>query len=297
MRRPAPEELLSPAFLAQLRLLKELFFRRRNLGELQGAGFGPTPEFDTHRAYEPGDDLRYIDWNVYARMEKLLLKLFILEEESQVCVLLDSSASMRFGGWRKSVLAARFAAAFAYLAFCAGRPLIIGAFAERFLAARGPLQGLEHFPESLRFFNSPPPGRATRFGNSLAEFLALRRGRCFLIVVSDFFQEEDVCREIAWLRQRKHDLHLVQIVDDRELEPVLRGACTVTDAEGDGEISLLAGHDFLKRVRGALQEYVEGIGTTCRGLAVPHTLVRVSQPFEKAFLEHLAARPAGAGKK
>lgn len=294
MRRPpAPEELLAPAFLAQLRLLKELFFRRRNLGELQGAGFGPTPEFDVHRAYEPGDDPRYIDWNVYARTEKLLLKLFVLEEESQVCVLLDSSASMRVGGWRKSAMAARFAAAFSYLALCAGRPLVIGAFAEQLLAARGPLQALEQFPEALRFFARPPAGRATRFGSSLAEFLATRRGRCFLIVVSDFFQEQDICREIGWLRRRKHDLHLVQVVEDRELEPLLRGACTVTDAEGDGELPLLAGQDFLSQVRDAVREYVEGVGTACRGLAVPHALVRASQPFEKAFLEHLAVQPAG----
>lgn len=295
MRRPpAPEELLTRDFLAQLRLLKDLFFRRRNLGELQGAGFGPTPEFDTHRAYEPGDDPRYIDWNVYARMEKLLLKLFILEEESQVCVLLDSSDSMRLGGGRKALMAARFCASFCYLALCAGRPLIAGAFAGKFLAARGPWQALENFPEALRFFGSPPEGRATRFGNSLAEFLALRRGRCFLIVVSDFFQEEDVGREIAWLRQRKHELHLVQIVDERELEPLLRGACTVTDAEGEGEIPLLAGHDFQSQVRRALREYVAGVGTTCRGLAVPYSLVRASQPFEKAFLEHLAVRAPGA---
>jgi uncharacterized protein (DUF58 family) len=292
-RPPAPEELLAPAFLARLRLLKDLFFRRRNLGELQGAGFGPTPEFDTHRSYEPGDDLRYIDWNVYARMEKLLLKLFILEKESQVCVLLDSSDSMRLGGGRKSAMAARFAAAFSYLALCAGRPLVVGAFAERFLAARGPLQTLEQFPEALRFVGSPPAGRATRFGSSVAEFLATRRGRCFLIVVSDFFQQDDVRPEIAWLRQRRHDLHLVQVVEDHELEPVLRGACTVTDAEGEGELTLVAGHDFMSQVRSAIREYVEGVGTTCRGLAVPHALVRASQPFEQAFLAHLAERAAG----
>lgn len=292
-RPPASEELLTPAFLARLRLLKDLFFRQHNLGEQRGSGFGPTPEFDTHRSYEPGDDFRSIDWNVYARMDKLLLKLFIPEKEGRVAVLLDSSDSMRLGGGRKRAMAARFAAAFSYLALAAGRPLVIGAFAERFLASRGPWQALAQYPEAQRFFDRPPEGRATRFGPSLADFLSARRGRFFIIVVSDFFQQEDVAREIGWLSQRKHDLHLVQVVEDRELEPVLRGACTVTDAEGDGEISLIAGHDFLSELHGALRQYVEAVGTACRELTIPYELVRASQPFEQTFLDHLTARRAG----
>lgn len=293
-RPPAPGALLSPEFLAQLRLLKGLLFRRRSLGELQGTGFGPTPEFDTHRPYEPGDDPRSIDWNVYARSEKLLLKLFIREEEQQVCVMLDTSESMRLGSGRKAAMAARFAAAFSYLALCAGRPLLVGAFAERFLAARGPLRAPEQYTEVLQFLATAPAGRSTRLGFSLAELLAARRGRCLLIVVSDFLQDEEVVPQIAWLRQRRHELHLVQVVEDRELLPVLRGACTVHDVEGDGRLALLAGHDFLSDLRAAVAQHVAAIGAACSGLSVPYALVRTSQPFERAFVEHLTVRPTGA---
>lgn len=291
-RGPGPDELLSPEFIAQLHALRGLLFRRRSVGELRGSGFGPTPEFDTHRPYEPGDDPRSIDWNAYARTEKLLLKLFIREEERQVCVMLDASASMRAAGGRKAALAARFAAAFAYLALAAGRPLLAGAFAERFLGARGPLQALEQLPEALRFFATPPRGGATRFGPSMAELLGARRGRVLLVVVSDFLQEDEVPPQIAWLRRSGHELHLVQILDDRELRPTLRGACAIEDVEGDGRIALLAGHDFLTQLRAEIERHVGLIAAACRGLLVPHALVRASAPFERTFLDHLTARPA-----
>lgn len=282
-----PEELLAPAIQDRLRLLKGRFFRRRSLGELRGGGFGPTPEFDTHRAYEPGDDPRSIDWNLYARTEKLLMKMFIVEDESQVCVLLDASASMRVGAGRKPLLAARFAAAFSFLALAAGRPLVVGSFAETLLGSRGPLRSLAQLPECLRFFADPPSGGATRLGQSIADLLALRRRRCFLIVISDFLQDGGFEREIAWLRGRKHELHLVRILEDEEVEPRLRGACTVVDAESSRSLALQAGEDFQGRLRAAIRDYLASLETTCRELAVPLATIRASAPFEAALFDHL----------
>jgi uncharacterized protein (DUF58 family) len=284
---PSPEDLLPPALQDRLRLLKDLFFRRRETGDVRGGAVGPTPEFDTHRPYEPGDDPRSIDWNLYARTEKLLLKMFIVEDESQVCVLLDTSGSMRVGPGRKALLAARFAAAFSFLALAAGRPLLVGAFAEGFLGSRGPLRSTVRLPECLRFFAAPPAGLGTRLGPSVAELLATRRRRCFLIVISDFLQEGGAGREIAWLRDRKHELHLVRVLEDDELEPRLRGACAVTDAEGAGALTLHAGEDFRRQLLHAAREHHAALETTCRGLSVPLATVRASQPFERAFFEHL----------
>lgn len=285
-RARAGAALLSPAFLERLRIGRELFFRRHRRGEWRGRGFGQTPEFERNRQYEPGDDLRYLDWNVYARFEKLLLKLFAADDESRVGVLVDASLSMRVTP-AKALLAARLGASFSWLALASGRTLSLGAYAEGLLAGCGPYRSLQQFPAALEFFARLPAGTGTSLGAGAAEFLARHRGRGILVVISDLFQERDVVPVLDWLRWRRVDAHLVQVVDDRELAPNLRGRCAVSDVEGEETLQLTVGNDLLQAFRVRVREFLSRIERSCGSRSVPYLLARTSEDFERLFLAHL----------
>ena len=278
--------LLSPEFLERLRVGRELFFRRDRRSEWRGRGFGQTPEFDRSRPYEPGDDLRYLDWNSYARFEKLLLKLFVADDESRVGILLDTSLSMRESP-AKALLAARMGAAFSWLALASGRSLFFGAFSAGLLESRGPYRSLQQFPSSLQFFAEPPPGTRTDLGAGVGEFLLRHRGRHLLVVLSDLFQERRVIPVLDWLRQRRVDAHLVQIVDDRELQPRFRGRCSVTDVEAGESLQVSVGQDLLEDFRVRIGDYLAEVEQACRARSVPYLLARTSADFERLFLSHL----------
>lgn len=287
--RPEPP-LLSAEFLERLRAGRELLFRRHRRGEMRGQGFGQAPEFERNRPYEPGDDLRYVDWNVYARLERLLLKLFVAEEESRVSILVDCSLSMRETP-AKARTAARFGAAFSYLALASGRTLHLGAFSEGLLATRGPYRALQHFPAALHFLGNLPAGRETDLGAGLGEFLVRWRGRHLLFVISDFFQEAPLVPVLDWLSWRQATPHLVQVVDDRELEPRFRGRCAVVDVEADRRLQLAVGADILEVFRGRIREYLRELEAACRLRSLPYLLARTSRDFERLFLGYLFGGP------
>lgn len=288
-RRPVAAELLSAAFLERLGAVRSLLRQRRS-GEWRGAGLGPAPEFDTHRPYELGDDPRSIDWNVYARLERLLLKVSIREDESPVCLLLDASDSMRATP-EKALLAARCAAAFAWLGLLAGRPLVVGAFAGRLLGLRGPLRGPGAYPEVARFLVRPPRGRTTRLGAGLQGLAGAIGGHRLVVVISDLLEEAEVTQELFRLRSNRAEVHVVQVLDDAEIEPQLSGEVVAVDAEGGGTLRLHAGGDLREELHGAIRDHLDRLAAACRDLGVPHVLLRTGQPFEAALLAHLGADP------
>jgi uncharacterized protein (DUF58 family) len=285
-------ELLSSEFLERLRAGRELLFARRRRGEMRGRGFGQTPEFERNRPYEPGDDLRYVDWNLYARLERLLLKLFVAEEEGRVSVLVDTSRSMREPP-AKALLAARFGAALSYLALASGRALHLGAFSDALVAARGPLRSLQHFPAALHFLGDLPEGAGTDLGSGVGEFLARWRGRHLVFVISDLFQERPAVTVLDELLWRRVEPHLIQVVDDAELAPLLRGHCSVEDVEAGGTLRISAGEDLHLDVRRRIAAYLRDTEEACRRRSIPYLLARTSNDFERLFLGYLFGRGAG----
>lgn len=290
---PHGEPLLRPAFLERLRAARGLLFRRRR-GERRGVGYGQAPEFEANRPYDPGDDPRYIDWNLYARLEQLWVKLYALDNESQVGILVDCSRSMREPRARKQRAAARFAAAFSYLALSAGRNLRLGAFAEGLLTAHGPWRSLRQLPSALHFCEALPHGGRTDLERAAGEFLAGGGGRGILIVVSDLFQERDVLRALDGVATRGTALHVVQVVEEDELRPTLRGELTVRDLEGEETLTLSVGDDVLADLARSVAAHGEGVAALCRRRGAPYLRALAGESFEELFLDHVLARRGGA---
>jgi uncharacterized protein (DUF58 family) len=289
MTKPAAD-LLSPEFLARLETLREAAFRLHRKGELRGFAAGQAPEFDTHRSYEPGDDPRYIDWNVFARLERLLLKMYVLDDETQISILVDTSRSMSLPGPGKRNLALKLAASFAYLALSANHNVFLGAFSDRLEAVTGPYRSKDHFTRCLHFLVSLPQSRRTDLGSGVGEFLMNNRGPGLFIIISDFFQERDVVTALDRFLFRKADLHLLQVVDEAEVRPNIAGECTVSDPEGEGSLSLSVGYDLQESLHRSIAAYLRGIEEACRERSIPYLLARTSDGFEDLLLRHLIER-------
>ena len=172
----AGQELLSADFLAQLErlsLLSRRSFRGRVKGERRSPRKGISVEFSDFRPYGIGDDLRYVDWNVYARLDRLYLKLFVDEEDLCLHLLVDASASMGFGNPSKLDHAARLAAALGFVGLVGLERVGVGVVRERMMEGFSPARGRSQVLSLMHFLGRLDPGGSTSLNDALASY-ALR---------------------------------------------------------------------------------------------------------------------------
>jgi len=229
-----PEPLLGPSFIRELEVLR----RRLEIRARSGAGGehlarrrGSSAEFQEHRAYAPGDDMRRIDWAAYARTGEPVLKLFRAEEDVIARIVCDTSASLGFGEPPKLDAARRLAAAVGYMAlarseraqlFVAGEGIAREAAPSR---GRGGLAGLVRALERMEATGGTDLGRAV-------DGVVQRSGRPgMLVAISDFFDPGPVTAALARAVKAGHDVALVQVVAPEEIEPSFEGDWTLEDAE------------------------------------------------------------------
>lgn len=238
MSGPSPS-LLDPEFVRELEALRrrlEIRARSGATGEHAAKRRGGSAEFQEHRYYEPGDDLRRVDWLAFARTGEPVVKLFRAEEDVVVRLVLDASASLDFGDPPKIEVARRLGAAFGYMALAASQRaqvLIAGGresntgISRRSSArrGRGGLAGL------LRDLSADPPKGRVELGRVVDEVVAQSSRPGMLVVLSDFFDSGAVTAALSRAVVSGHDVALVQVVDRGEIEPKLEGDYTLVDAE------------------------------------------------------------------
>jgi uncharacterized protein (DUF58 family) len=249
---------------------------------------GPPTEFDGHRPYMPGDDTRWIDWNLFARLEELYVKYFQVEEEVEVLIMLDVSRSMTAAGSRKHSVASAAAAAVAYLAFLSSHPVTFVRYAEKALDSKGPFRNLQTFPEVTRFLLAKGEGGSTDLRRSLLPYLLHRRRPVTVVILSDCFQcepLEKVVRTVRGIEERR--VVLLRMIEPEDLQPSLRGNIQVDDIEGGGSCSLISDrtlegqmHRRIDRHFLTLEAHLKQSGADILGFPV-------ERPFEEAFFETL----------
>jgi uncharacterized protein (DUF58 family) len=259
--------LLSPEFMRELDMLKrrlEIQARSGELGERAAPRRGGSAEFQEHRPYAPGDDPRRIDWLAFARTGQPVTKLFRAEEDAVVRLLLDASASQGFGSPTKHETAQRLAAAIGALALSSGQRAEIALARERPDRAdplerlgrrkRGRAGTAELVREIARVL---PEGRAD-LGRAVRRVVegSVRPG--FLVLLSDFLDPGPVTAALGMARAAGHDVALVQVVDQTELEPDFEGDFSLVDSETDSAVEVTmdatAIEAYLLRVAGLAEE-------------------------------------------
>jgi len=285
-----PSSLLDPDFVRKLDLL-EIIFRRnvvgRREGDRPGVQRGGRIEFAGYREYSPGDDLRYLDWNVYARTERLVIKEFTKQDAVLVCVLLDASASMAFGEPQKLFYAKRLAAALSYLALVGKNETQIGAFADgevrwspRF-AGRPDIQGLAAFLDPVEARGTTNVLGALRsFSDRVAE-------RSLIILLSDLLEDGEARRGLRLLGSRRFDLAVIHVLSPQELRPPAVGAVRLADGESGLTEDLTVDADALRLYADRLNAFCEGWRTFAERHDIRYTEASTATPFEECVLAYL----------
>ena len=278
--------MLTDAFLSRLDALR-LAVRGRAQGGAGGSRrsrqTGSSAEFSDYREYIPGDDIRRLDWNAYARFDRLFLKLFMEEQESQVTVLLDASASMD----AKWACARQAAEAVGYLALTGGDRLNLHCLKDG-RALRGPLlSGRAAFSRLTAFLDTcVPDGREETLTDAVKRTEGLRKGLCFLI--TDGYTGDALRETLDYLRYRRQETAVIQVLSGGELRPELDGAVRLTDSETGETLDLLADRSALEAYRDALEDFLKEVRAACDARETPYLLLDAEKPFEESFIPLLS---------
>jgi uncharacterized protein (DUF58 family) len=279
--------LLDADFVRELSLLRrrlKVDVRSGGTGEHVARRRGGSAEFQEHRPYAPGDDLRRIDWLAFARSGVPVVKTFRAEEDVVVRLLIDASASLDFGNPRKIEVCRRVAAALAYLALTDServQVLIAGGGGARGLAAVGePMRGrgaLHRVLSELSRIEAKGAGSLSAALRGVSE-RALRPG--LLVVLSDFFDGGPVADELGRLRAQGHALALVQVLSRMELTPEFEGDLGLVDAETEAELSVTMDAAAIEAYLARLAGLVEELRATARRLGGRYVRAITDEPLE-----------------
>jgi uncharacterized protein (DUF58 family) len=256
-------ELLDPAFMRELRVLErklELVARSGRAGDRLARRRGSSAEFEQHRPYVAGDDVRRVDWLATARSGTPVLKQFRSEEDPIVHVLLDRSASLGTGTPPKLWLAKRLCAALAHLALAGGARLrlVSGPGSDIASVAFTPeRRGRPALQALLRQLEEAAPGGATHVGKWVRAVAAVTDRPGLLVVVSDFLDPEPLLGELDLARARGHDIALVQVLSQQELEPELEGDLELFDLETNQHLELSMDPGVMNAYLVALSQWCE----------------------------------------
>jgi len=286
-------ELFTSDFLAQLErlaLLSRRVFRGHVKGERRSPRRGHSVEFADHRAYGVGDDLRYVDWNVYARSDRLHVKLFVDEEDLCLHLLLDASASMGFGGPPKLDHAVRVAAALGFVGLVnlerVGVGVLRGRVAEGWAPARGrnQVQGLLGFLAGLR------ASGGTGLGAALSDYAIRAREPGLAIVLSDLLDPEGWETGIRALLEHRFDVHVVHVLAPEEMNPDLAGDLRLVDSETGEARELSVDGEALRGYRERLRQFLDRAESFCRSQEIGYYRVVTDTPPEQLVLSELRGR-------
>jgi uncharacterized protein (DUF58 family) len=254
--------------------------------------FGFSQEFAEYRAYSPGDDLRHVDWNVYARTERAYLKKYRGETNSQLTILLDASNSMRFSSHKvtKIDFARYLAASLFYLANqqrdAAG--LIVFDDEVRNYIKPSTRQGQLH--RLLHGLEHAEPRARTDFAKPFFHFQEFLRRRGMVVVISDYYEKpETVIKTVEPLRFRGNDVILFHILDPKEVHPKLGEPVILVDLETDD--SMEVSPDYVHtEYRQKIDSHIEALREKARGAGMDYFLLVTENPLDAGLRQYLTIR-------
>ncbi len=286
---------LEPAILAGLSgldLVAKTVVEGFIAGLHRSPDFGFSQEFAEYRAYTPGDDLRYVDWNVFARTERCYLKRYRGETNTALTVLLDVSASMGFGSHRVNKLEyARFlAASLFYLANRQRDAAGLIVFDEEVRDVVAPSSRHGQLSRLLHALERAAVGRQTDYVRPFLHLMDHLRRRGIVVVISDFYASPaEIVRTMAPVRFRGSELVLFHVLDPEELRPAFDQPVLLIDAET--RRSMEVSPEYARReYRTRIQAHVAELGERARQAGMDYFLIDTARPLDAALREYLSVR-------
>jgi uncharacterized protein (DUF58 family) len=270
--------------LDYLALVSRRVFAGRMRAERRTKKSGSGVEFADHREYQPGDDFRYLDWNVFQKFDRLLVRLYEEEEDLAIYIIVDASGSMAFGDGKKLLYAKRVAAALAYVGLANLDRVSIVSTSDRVMSRMPETRGKSRIFKVFRFLRDLEPSGVTDLGDAMKSFVAQHKRRGIAVLVSDLYDPEGFERGINVLRYNKFDPFVVHVVDPAEAAPRLHGDILVYDCETGDEREVTVTPRVLERFRAMHKEYVAEIAHFCIGHQVSYIPADVNVPFDELIL-------------
>ena len=276
--------------LEYLSLVSRRVFRGRLLAQRRTKQLGGGIEFADHREYTPGDDLRYLDWNVYAKFGDLLLKRFQEEEDLHVYILLDASKSMDCGSPNKFDYARRIAAALAYIALADLDRVSILAYADKPLDVLPLTRGKDRVLSILKFLENIKTGGASTDLATVSKSLVNRAQRTGLVVIiSDLYDQVGFKSGVDLLRHRRFEPHVIQVHTAEEANPTFLGDIELDEVETGQRRKITVTERKQKQYRQLFAEFLTSIETYCKTYSLSCTRSTTDLPFDELILRMMRA--------
>jgi len=286
-RSRADEDLFDDDFqrrLEMLAIVSRRVFAGRLRAERRSKKRGSGVEFADHRDYTPGDDFRQIDWNVYQRFGRLLIRLYEEEEDLSIYFIVDCSASMAFGNGKKFDQARRLGAALAYVGLANLDRVTVAGVTDAVVSRMPATRGKGRIFKVFQFMRGLTPGGPTDLKEALETFVAQHKRRGLAVLISDFYDPAGFEAGINVLRYNKFEPYVLHIVDEAESNPELLGDVSVIDCETGERREVTVTDQVLRRVQDAYRDYNRGIERFCSAHQVPYFRAGSQVPFDEVVL-------------
>ncbi|MCC5822209.1 MAG: DUF58 domain-containing protein [Phycisphaerales bacterium] len=289
------------ARLSQLDLSSRKIFAGKLKGERRSKKRGESVEFADHRPYALGDDLRHIDWNIYGRLDRLFMKMFLEEEDLSLHIVIDASASGDTGEPNKFYYMQQVAMSMAYIGLVNLNRVAVTALGTRDTAVAPmgdqgiagtirDLRGRRRTQDIARFLCSLTPEGTTDFGRAAKRIAMTRRGKGIMLVLSDFFMKEGYETGLRLLSGRGYDVFALQILSPQEVEPEIAGDLRLVDIEDQDHAEVTISAPLLKKYKQNLSAYCEDLRTFCARREITALTIRTDTPIDTLILDYMRKR-------
>ena len=285
--------LLDPQFMArldQLDVMSRKLLAGKMKGERRSKRRGQSVEFADYRNYVIGDDLRFIDWNIYARLERLFLKLFLEEEDLSLYLLIDVSKSCDFGEPNKAFYIKQVAAALGYVGLVNYNRVHLTAFADGVVTETGALRGRTKVNQMINFVDKLKPEGQSHFTQACKRFALQHRNKGVCVVLSDFFVKEGFENGLRYVAGGKYDLFGIQTLAPQEIEPDLQGDLKLRDLEDDDMAEVSITQPLIKKYKENLNAYCLSLKDYLTRRGGTYLFTSTAVPFDTLVLNYLRER-------
>lgn len=283
-------ELLDPKFMARLDgldVLSRKILQGKMQGERRSKRRGEGVEFADHRPYVSGDDLRFVDWNIYGRLDLLFLKLFLEEQDLSVHLMLDASGSMNYGEPSKHMAVRRLGAALGYISLVNNNRLSVTLIGDGVAGQMANMRGRQYMPQLAELLLGRDSDGPSDFDRACRNVVNARGGRGIMVVVSDFLFKEGYQQGLRRLVSRQYELYAIQVLCPQEMEPTLAGDLKLMDLEDDDDAEVTVSSALLKAYKRNLSAYCSELKEFCAGRGGRYMLASSADPIESIVLNAL----------
>lgn len=287
------DTLLTSEFMArldQLDVMSRKVLAGKMKGERRSKRRGQSVEFADYRNYVIGDDLRFIDWNIYARLDRIFLKLFLEEEDLAMYLIVDVSGSCNYGEPSKFRYIQRVAAALGYIGLVNYNRVVVNAIADGVVADTGGMRGRTRVSRLIDFIEKLQPTGAGNLADACKRFALSHRQKGICVILSDFFDKGGYESGLRYLAGGKYDLFAIQVLSPQEIDPPLEGDLKLRDME-DGDLAEVSiTQPLLKQYKSNLNAYCLAVKDYITRRGGTYLFSSTAVPFDTLILNYLRER-------